>query len=165
MMGRIRKLGLFNWPKRKDWDFVHSALERVDLAPMKDRQIGNLSGGQQQRVFLAQALAQEAELILLDEPLNGLDLPSQEAIFNIIGRLKEEGVTVVIATHDLDLAADRFDRVLLINKSLIAYGTPSEALTTSTLVNAYGGYLHTLPGQEGMLLLTDPCADDEEEPR
>jgi manganese/iron transport system ATP-binding protein len=163
MMGRIRKLGLFNWPKKSDWNFVHSALDRVDLGDTVDRQIGELSGGQQQRVFLAQALAQEAELILLDEPLSGLDLPSQEAIFNILGELKGQGVTVIVATHDLDLAADKFDRVMLLNRSLISYGAPSEALTTPSLMNAYGGHLHTLPDQEGAVLLTDPCPDDEEE--
>lgn len=163
MMGRIRKLGLFVWPKRKDWNFVHAALERVGLADLSNRQIGELSGGQQQRVFLAQALAQEAELILLDEPLSGLDLPSQEAIFDILREFKQEGVTVVIATHDLDLAADKFDRVMLLNRSLISYGTPSEALTTSSLINAYGGHLHQIPGQEGIVLLADPCAEDTED--
>lgn len=163
MMGRIRKIGLFDWPKRKDWNFVHGALERVGLADLSDRQIGELSGGQQQRVFLAQALSQEAELILLDEPLSGLDLPSQDAIFEILGDLKSEGVTVVIATHDIDLAADKFDRVMLLNRSLISYGLPSDALTTTSLINAYGGHLHKIPGQEGMVLLADPCADDVEE--
>lgn len=163
MMGRIRKIGLFGWPKRRDWNFVHAALERVELTDLANRQIGELSGGQQQRVFLAQALAQEAELILLDEPLSGLDLPSQDAIFGILRELKQEGITVVIATHDLDLAADKFDRVMLLNRSLISYGHPSEALNTTSLINAYGGHLHTIPGQEGMVLLADPCADDTEE--
>lgn len=164
MMGRIRKLGFFHWPKRDDWNFVHNALARVELGDKVDRQIGELSGGQQQRVFLAQALAQEAELILLDEPLSGLDLPSQEAIFNILAKLKEEGITVVVATHDLDLAADKFDQVMLLNRSLISFGTPSEALTTPSLMNAYGGHLHKLPDQENLIMLTDPCPDDEDCP-
>lgn len=163
MMGRIRKIGFFNWPKRSDWDFVRNALTKVDLNDLANRQIGELSGGQQQRVFLAQALAQEAELILLDEPLGGLDLPSQEAIFEIMQELKNEGVTVVVATHDLELAADKFDRVMLLNRSLISYGAPSEALTTPALLNAYGGHLHTLHDQEGLVLLTDPCDDHEED--
>jgi manganese/iron transport system ATP-binding protein len=163
MMGRIRKIGLFNWPRKSDWDFVRDTLTRVDLLDLVDRQISELSGGQQQRVFLAQALAQEAELILLDEPLAGLDLPSQEAIFNILQELKGEGVTVIVATHDLDLAADRFDRVMLLNRALISYGTPADALTTPSLINAYGGHLHTLPDQEGVVLLTDPCPDDDED--
>jgi manganese/iron transport system ATP-binding protein len=164
MMGRIRKLGFFNWPKRDDWKFVHDAIDRVGITELVDRQIGELSGGQQQRVFLAQSLAQEAELILLDEPFSGLDLPSQEAIFEILQELKEKGVTVVVATHDLDLAADKFDQVMLLNRSLISFGAPSEALTTPSLMNAYGGHLHKLPDQDDLLLLTDPCPDDEDCP-
>ena len=163
MMGRIRKIGLFNWPRKKDWDFVREALDKVGISDREGKQNGELSGGQQQRVFIAQALAQEAELILLDEPLSGLDLPSQEAIFSILEHLKSEGVTVVIATHDLDLAADKFDRVMLLNRELISYGTPSEALTTPLLMNAYGGHLRTLPDQNGVVLLTHPCGDLEDD--
>ena len=164
MMGRIRKLGFFNWPKRDDWTFVHNAIDRVGLTELIDRQIGELSGGQQQRVFLAQALAQEAELILLDEPFSGLDLPSQDAIFSMLQELKQEGVTVVVATHDLDLAADKFDKVMLINRSLISFGAPEEALTTPSLMSAYGGHLHKLPDQDELVVLTDPCPDDEDCP-
>ena len=165
MMGRIRKLGFFKCPHRRDWAFVRECLESVDLLEYQERQIGELSGGQQQRVFLAQALAQEAELILLDEPLTGLDLPSQEAIFGILGELKRQGITVVIATHDLDLAASRFDRVLLLNRRLVSYGTPSQALSTPYLLEAYGAHLHRVEGGESAIVLTDPCPDEEEDCR
>jgi ABC-type Mn2+/Zn2+ transport system ATPase subunit len=161
MMGRIRKLGFFHWPKKSDWEFVDHALDIVDLSEQRNRQIGELSGGQQHRVFLAQALAQEAELILLDEPLTGLDLPSQEAIFQILENFKQDELPVVIATHDLDLAAQRFDKVMLLNREIISFGSPEESLTTSTLLDAYGAHLHIVRGENGLAVVTDPCADHE----
>ncbi|NIM93444.1 MAG: ATP-binding cassette domain-containing protein [Anaerolineales bacterium] len=162
MMGRIRKIGLFNWPRRNDWDLVQTLLERVGLVDLDKRQIGELSGGQQQRVFLAQALAQEAELILLDEPLTGLDLPSQEAILEILDDFREEEVTVLVATHDLDMAAQHFDRVMLLNRELVSYGKPTEALTSSSLLTAYGAHMHTLEEEGGVVILSDPCAEEED---
>ncbi|MFH2102379.1 MAG: ATP-binding cassette domain-containing protein [Chloroflexota bacterium] len=87
-MGRIAKLGLFGWPKKQDWDFVYAALETVGIANLKKRQIGQLSGGQQQWMFIARTLAQEAELMLMDEPLTGLDTPSQESLLSF--RLTQE---------------------------------------------------------------------------
>jgi manganese/iron transport system ATP-binding protein len=161
MMGRIRKLGFFNWPRKKDWGLVEEALERVDLVEQRGRQIRELSGGQQHRVFLAQALAQEAELILLDEPLTGLDLPSQEAIFSILDDFKAVGLPVAVATHDLELASQRFDRVMLLNKELISYGSPEEALTANSLLRAYGAHLHKVQGEEGVVVLTEHCADQD----
>jgi manganese/iron transport system ATP-binding protein len=163
MMGRIRKIGFFRWPRKQDWEYVHNSLDRVGMAEFRDRQIGALSGGQQQRVFLAQALAQEAEVILLDEPLSGLDMPSQEAIFSTLDELKGEGVAIMLATHDLNLAADRFDLVMLLNRRLIAYGKPEDVLTSSSLLEAYGGKVHVLPGEEGAIVLADTCCEGDEE--
>ena len=164
MMGRIRKIGLFRWPRRKDWQFIRQAMQSVGVDGLADRQIAELSGGQQQKVFLAQAIAQEAELVLLDEPLGGLDLPSQEAIFEILEQLKGQGVSVLVATHDLNLAAERFDRVMLLNRRMIAMGTPDQVLTQSNLVQAYGGHLHPVQGESGLLVLTDTCCEGEEQP-
>lgn len=164
MMGRIRKIGLFRWPTQKDWDFVDSSLEQVGMQALADRQIGELSGGQQQRVFLAQALAQEAEVILLDEPLNGLDLPSQEAILEILDDLSGRGVTVLVATHDLELARERFDQIMLINRRLIAFGSPDDVLVEPNLLDAYGGSMRFVEGEEGRVLLTDTCCEGEEDP-
>jgi manganese/iron transport system ATP-binding protein len=161
MMGRIRKLGFFRWPKKRDWEFVHQALDQVDLIEQGRRQISELSGGQQHRVFLAQALAQGAELILLDEPLTGLDLPSQEAIFNILDDFRQMGLPIVIATHDLDLAAQRFDKVMLLNRELISYGSPEDALKTPSLLEAYGAHMHVVRAENGIAMLSDPCADHE----
>jgi manganese/iron transport system ATP-binding protein len=163
MMGRIREIGMLRWPRRSDWDVVMQALERVGLADSASRQIGELSGGQQQRVFLAQALAQEAELILLDEPFTGLDFPSLDSLFAILDELHAAGVTEIISTHDLNLAADRFSQVLLMNRRLIAYGPPAQVLTQANLVAAYGGHVHRLPEGQGMLIVTDTCCEGEGE--
>jgi ABC-type Mn2+/Zn2+ transport system ATPase subunit len=163
MMGRIRKIGLFRFPRRADWGVVDRALARVGMIGLKAKRIGELSGGQQQRVFLAQALAQEAELILLDEPLTGLDLPSQEAIFHLLDELKEQGIPVMVATHDLNLAAERFDEILLLNRKLVAIGPAASVLTREHLQETYGDHVHLLPETEGMLVLTDTCCEGGEE--
>ncbi|MEJ2012307.1 MAG: metal ABC transporter ATP-binding protein [Anaerolineales bacterium] len=163
MMGRIRKLGAFRWPHRSDWEIVSHALEQVAMLDYRDHPIGELSGGQQQRVFLAQALAQEAEIVLLDEPLSGLDLPSQEAILKLLEGLRPLGITVLIATHDLKLAAERFDLVMLLNRRLLAFGKPKQALSQEALLAAYGGHLHVVVDESGPILLTDTCCDGDEE--
>ena len=158
MMGRSAKLGPLNWPHKKDWEHVHHALDMVDLSSLALRQIGQLSGGQQQRMFIARALAQEAELMLMDEPLTGLDTPSQEGILNLLDRLQKEKVTVMVATHDLDQAASHFDRIILLNHSIISFGTPDVVLHTDNLIKAYGGRMRTNP--QGAMLVDD-CCDEE----
>ena len=160
MMGRSAKLGPFSWPRRRDWDHVRHALETVELTDLASRQINQLSGGQQQRMFIARALAQEAELMLMDEPLNGLDTPSQEGILSLLDRLKEQNVTVMVATHDLDQAANHFDRIMLLNRRIIALGSPDTVLQSDYLVRAYGGRLHSIGG-ENILTVDDCCEDDE----
>ncbi len=164
MMSRVRKIGFARWPSRADWQAVHEALGRVDMADMSKRQIGELSGGQQQRVFLARALAQSAEVILLDEPLTGLDTPSQETMFRILDELHQEHVTIMVATHDLNLAADRFDKVMLINRKLIAFAPPEQAFTRDLLLQAYGSQVHVLPGDDqSVALVTDTCCEGDED--
>jgi ABC-type Mn2+/Zn2+ transport system ATPase subunit len=160
MMGRSAKLGPFNWPHKKDWDFVNHSLETVELSDLAARQISQLSGGQQQRMFIARALAQEAELMLMDEPLTGLDTPSQEGILKLLDRLKQQRVTVMVATHDLDQAASYFDRILLLNHRLVAFGSPAEVLHTENLLQAYGGRLKPVDGQN--ILNVDDCCDEGE---
>ncbi len=159
MMGRVGKIGLFRWPARGDWDMVHESLERVNAGHLAKKHIGELSGGQQQRVFIARALAQEAELLLLDEPLSGLDLPSQEAIYAILDRLPLQDVTVMLATHDLNLAAERFDQVLLLNHRLVAFGQPRTVLSPESLLSAYSDHLHIIRNDAGTVILTDTCCD------
>jgi manganese/iron transport system ATP-binding protein len=160
MMGRIGKIRLFRQPKSRDWDIVHHALEVVGMEGFAKRQINELSGGQQQRMFIARAFAQEAELMLMDEPLTGLDLNSQEDIFLILEELRARNVTVLVALHDLRMAAERFDRVILLNHRLLGFGAPDEVFTPEILVNAYGGHLHMVPTEEGTLALGDTCCDD-----
>jgi ABC-type Mn2+/Zn2+ transport system ATPase subunit len=162
MMGRIRTMGPLRWPTSEDWRVVDAALGRVGMLEWRGRQIGELSGGQQQRVFLAQALAQGAELVLLDEPLSGLDLPSQSAIFSILDDLHASGITTLVATHDLNLAAERFDEIMLLNRRLIALGPPPEVFTRPLLMQAYGGHMHVVPEGNGVMVLTDTCCDGEE---
>ena len=159
MMGRSAKLGPLNWPHKRDWDVVHHALETVELSNLAARQISQLSGGQQERMFIARALAQEAELMLMDEPLTGLDAPSQEGILNLLDRLQQEKVTVMVATHDLDQAASHFDRIMLLNHRLVAFGEPGEVLHTDNLLQAYGGRLKPVDGQN--TLSTDDCCGED----
>ncbi len=162
MMGRVGKLGLLHWPGKSDWKLVRQALQDVGLSELAGRQIGELSGGQQQRMFIARALAQEAELLLMDEPLTGLDLNSQQAIFDILDELRGRNVTVMIATHDLDQAAEHFDRVMLLNHRLLGFGGPAEVFTTEHLVEAYGGHLHLVHVESDVLALADTCCDEGE---
>jgi ABC-type Mn2+/Zn2+ transport system ATPase subunit len=122
---------------------------------LSGRQIDELSGGQKQRLFIARALAQEADLVLLDEPLSGLDIPSQDQILKILDELKERGVTVLFATHDLELAAEHFDRILLLNRGLVAYGTRQEVLTAKNLAAAYGGHMQVLDTDAGRVAIGD----------
>ncbi len=161
MMGRVGQIGLFRWPRRSDWEIVRHCLARVEATHLAKKQIGELSGGQQQRIFIARALAQEAELLLLDEPLNGLDTPSQQAIFEILDSLRPDGVTVLVATHDLQLAADRFDKIMLLNRHIVAFAQPTAVLTSENLLNAYGGHVHQLPDSGQGFLVDDCCGHDD----
>ena len=159
MMGRSAKLGPFNWPHKKDWAFVQHALETVDISDLSSCQIGQLSGGQQQRMFIARALAQEAELMLMDEPLTGLDTPSQEGILDLLDRLKKENVTVMVATHDLDQAESHFDRIMLLNHRIVSFGEPETVMQKDNLLKAYGGRLRST--EDGSIVTVDDCCDDE----
>jgi manganese/iron transport system ATP-binding protein len=164
MMGRIGKIGFLRWPRRRDREAVASALAQVEMAGYAGRQIGELSGGQQQRVFLARALAQEAEILLLDEPLAGLDVPSQEAFQRMLARLRAGGITLLIATHDLHQAAEQYDRIVLINHRIVADGPPATTLTPELLARAYGSHMHLLHTPTGDLLIADDCCGGGEPP-
>ena len=159
MMGRSAKLRPLTWPGRQDWAQVHQALRTVQLDDLSGRQIGQLSGGQQQRMFIARALAQEAELMLMDEPLAGLDTPSQEGLLSLLERLQEKSVTVMVATHDLQQAAQYFDRILLLNREIVAFGPADQVLKPETLMRAYGGRLRLVDGEEALLAMDDTCCE------
>jgi len=162
MMGRSAKLGPLNWPKKRDWDFVNHALETVEIGNLSERQIGQLSGGQQQRMFIARALAQEAQLMLMDEPLTGLDTPAQEGLLDLLDTLRTQEVTVMVATHDLEQAAKHFDRLMLLNKKIVAFGNAETVLHADNLLSAYGGRFRTVEGREGLLAVDDSCCDEGE---
>ncbi len=162
MMGRVGKMGLFRQPSSRDREIVQQALGVVNMVPLAKRQIRELSGGQQQRMFIARALAQEAELILMDEPFTGLDVSSQEDMFRILNQLRRRSVTVMVAMHDLKVAAERFDRVMLLNHRLLGFGVPERVLNSQNLMEAYGGHLHLLPTPDGTLVLGDTCCDEGE---
>lgn len=157
MMGRIRKLGFFHKSTSTDKAFVHNCLERVGLQDLAHRQIGELSGGQQQRMFIARALAQQAELMLMDEPFTGLDMNTQEGILNLLVELSRSRVTVMVATHDLQLAAQHFDRVLLLNRQIVACGPADEVFTRENLEATFGGHAHAIATRDGLVMINDSC--------
>ena len=159
MMGRINKMGPFLWPQVDDWKVVNRSLDFVDLSSLAKRQISELSGGEQQRMFIARALAQEAELMLLDEPLNGLDVPAQEKILSILENLLDRNVTFMISMHDLRLAAEGFKKVMLLNKELLGFGEPKDIFTHELLLNAYRGHLHFVEGDYDTLAVGDDCCE------
>jgi manganese/iron transport system ATP-binding protein len=163
MMGRVARLGLFRYAGHKDRQIVRDSLGQVGMLHLADRQIGELSGGQQQRVFIARAMAQEAELLLMDEPMTGLDVPSQEAIFGILDDLRARGLTVLVSTHDLHLASERFDRLMLLKRRLLGFGSGAEVLTPANLNRAYGAQMTILPAVGGGLVFGDTCCEGHDE--
>ncbi len=159
VMGRAGRLGAFRRPGPRDRSLAHDALDRVGLGPVAGRQIGELSGGQQQRVFVARAVAQEADVLLLDEPLAGLDAPSAADVVSILTRL--EGTTVVVALHDLSLASSHFDRALLLRGRMISYGRPQEAFQPALLRQAYGDWVQAFSTVDGTVVAQDAVSPKE----
>ena len=155
LMGRIGRLGPLRWPGRRDRQLVQECLALVDMAGLAQRHISELSSGQLQRVFIARALAQEAEIMLMDEPLTGLDVKSQEDIFGILDELRRRQVTVLVATHDLIQASERFDQVMLLNGRLVGFGLPKEVFTPALLNQAYGGTLQLIETTNGQVLVSN----------
>jgi ABC-type Mn2+/Zn2+ transport system ATPase subunit len=139
MMGRVGKMGWLRWQRPGDREMVQRSLAQVGMLDHADRQIGELSGGQQQRVFIARALAQEATILLMDEPFSGVDAPAQEAILDILQELHRQDVTLLVSTHDLNLAMEWSDRLALLNGCLVTYGPPRDVVTPQSLAAAYGG--------------------------
>ena len=144
MMGRVPAMGLLKRPSARDREVVDEALRTVGMEEKAEARIGELSGGQQQRVFLARALAQETEVLMLDEPVSGVDAPSQHEIFDLLRKLQERGKTVVVTTHDLSCVAERFDLVLLLNQRVVAFGPPEEVFTPELLNETYQSHLMLL---------------------
>ena len=136
-MGLYGKLGWFHRPNSKTRDLARECLDKVGLSDYADRQIGQLSGGQQQRVFVARALAQDAQIYLMDEPLNGVDAITEETILSILENLRKEGKTIVMVHHDLQTVDKYFDWVVMVNRNLIATGPIKEVFTKTNLDRTY----------------------------
>jgi ABC-type Mn2+/Zn2+ transport system ATPase subunit len=148
MMGRLHHTGWLKPARREDREVVGWALEQVGLADRRNSAIAEMSFGQQQRVFFARALAQQGPLILLDEPMNGVDTQTQELFVELLRRFHSEGRTIVMATHDLNQAAEVCDTLCVLNRKLVAYGPLKETLTEEVLRQAYGVHLHLLHDHE-----------------
>jgi manganese/iron transport system ATP-binding protein len=159
-MGRYGKGTWLRRLTRADRRMVREAMEQLGIGDLGNRSIGELSGGQQQRVFLARALAQQPHILLLDEPFTGVDVATREATLEVLAGLRPSGVTVLVSTHDLDLAAGRFDQVVLLSKRLIAAGSPAQVFTEGNLQAAFGGQMVVV---DGRMVVVDQCcggADD-----
>jgi manganese/iron transport system ATP-binding protein len=154
MMGRYRRIGWWRPTGAADRRAVHDALARVGLADQAKRHFGVLSGGQRQRVLLARALAADPRLLLLDEPFNGVDAVSQEAILSVLRELSAAGTALVLSTHDLTVARELADVVCLLNRRQWAVGTPAETLTAESLRLAYSG--HAVDLADGRTVLVEP---------
>lgn len=152
MMGRYGRLGLMRRPGRADREAAVAALERVHLSDRAGRLIGELSGGEQRRVLIARALAQEADLVLLDEPLAGLDATAQHDLLALLEELRREDKTLFVATHDLSCVAANFDHAVLLNRRVVAFGRPEDVFTADNLATAFERHLLVLPSGDRTLV-------------
>lgn len=159
MMGRTNHMNWLRIARASDRAAVQAALEKTGMWEFRDRQIGELSGGQKKRVFLARALAQGAKIILLDEPFTGVDVKTEVAMVGLLQEIRGEGGLILVSTHNLGSVPEFCDRVVLINRTLLAQGPTGEVFTEANLAKAFGGKLRQfrlddLPG-ENPLVLTD----------
>lgn len=138
LLGTYPKLGLFRRPQKKEREQVQESLALVKMSDFSKRQIGELSGGQLQRVFIARALAQDAEIIFLDEPFVGIDMTSEKVIVDLLKELKELGKTIVIVHHDLHKVVEYFDELIILNHELVSHGPVATSFTTANIQKAYG---------------------------
>lgn len=161
MMGRYGKTGWLHRSTRQDREIVRRSLDHMGISHLANQSIGSLSGGQQQRVFLARALSQEPHILLMDEPFTGVDISTQEATLNLLSQLRQEGVTVMVSTHDLNMAAQRFEKVLLLNHRLIAFGAAPYVFQPDHLQQAFSGQLLFLEGSQATIVVDHCCPDDD----
>ncbi len=141
MMGRYGHMGLLRRPKTADHAAVSDALARVGMSDFRDRQIGELSGGQRKRVFLARALAQNGQVILLDEPFTGVDVQTEEAIITLLQELRDEGRVMLVSTHNLGSVPEFCDQTVLVKGTVLNFGPTEEVFTKDNLEAAFGGVL------------------------
>ena len=141
MMGRYGRMGFLRRPSAADRDAVADALARVEMSAFADRQIGALSGGQKKRVFLARALAQEARVVLLDEPFTGVDVATEDAIVALLQKMRDEGRVMLVSTHNLGSVPRFCDRTVLIKGTVLDHGPTERVFTQANLQRAFGGVL------------------------
>ncbi len=141
MQGRYGYLNFLRLPKAEDKRKVQEAMERVGIAHLAQRQIGELSGGQKKRVFLARALAQQSKIILLDEPFTGVDVKTEDAIVDLLGQLRAQGHLILVSTHNLGMVPDFCDQVVMINRAVLAAGRTEHTFNQHNLELAFGGVL------------------------
>ncbi len=141
LMGRFSKTPWWRDLSREDHRLADEALDMVRMTEFKDRQIGQLSGGQQQRVFMARAIAQDSDLLLLDEPFAGVDASTEKAILDVLRKTREAGKTTLVVHHDLATAAEYFDKLILLKQRLFGYGPPENILQPELLSEVYEGTL------------------------
>lgn len=150
MMGRYGHMGFLRRPSQADKDSVEQALERVGMQDFRHRQIGELSGGQRKRIFLARSLAQDGQVILLDEPFTGVDVKTEDRIVELLRELRSEGRVMLVSTHNLGSVREFCDRTVLVKNTVLAYGPTETTFTRRNLEMAFGGVLRhfTLGGRE-----------------
>jgi len=165
MMGRVGRLGPLRRPRAADRSRVGDALSLVGISHLARRQIGELSGGEQQRMFIARALAQEASLLLLDEPLAGLDAPTQQEILALLGELPTRRITSIVAMHELDLVESHFPRVLLLNRKAFGFGAPRDVFAPDRLRGAYGSGIRIVETASGPVAVGGTCCQGDDDGR
>ena len=154
LLGRTRRVGWFRSPGRADREAAEEALRQVDMFDRRHSLIGELSGGQQQRVFVARALAQGADVLLLDEALSGVDIGAQESLLSLLTKLRDQGRTIMMSSHDVSHMAQHCDQCLCLNGHVCAFGPPAEVLTEETLLELYG-HFNTLPAHGHGILASE----------
>ena len=165
MTGRYGHMGFLRIPSQRDKEVVREALQRVEMAGFAKRQIGELSGGQKKRVFVARALAQEGQILLLDEPFAGVDIKTEESLARLLRGLAKEGRLILVSTHNLGSVPSFCDEAILIDRSVLAAGPVATTLTQENLLRAFGGMLrdvylggqalHQDPDERALTVLTD----------
>jgi ABC-type Mn2+/Zn2+ transport system ATPase subunit len=163
LMGMWREMGWLRLPGRPQRSRALQALARVGLQDVASRQVGELSGGQRRRVFIARALAQQTDCLLLDEPFSGVDVSAEQEMLDVLLRLNDEGITLLLCTHDLEQAREHFRTVLALRNHVIACGSPQAVLTRETLTAMYGRRVlaYDMNGQPATLYIDEHgCHDD-----
>ncbi|MEI9536002.1 manganese/iron ABC transporter ATP-binding protein [Enterobacter cancerogenus] len=157
MMGRYGHMGFMRRPEENDRRIVAQALERVDMLDLRHRQIGELSGGQKKRIFLARAIAQQGEVILLDEPFTGVDVKTEAKIIDLLRELRDEGKTLLVSTHNLGSVTEFCDYTVMVKGTVLASGPTETTFTAENLERAFSGVLRhvVLSGSEERIITDD----------